>query len=310
MGESGQEALAAADWTVADYLVARSYWWFTDGEVHSKERIISFMNQTPVTDVWSFSMFKYNLEQQSKALLLAAVFLSFSLVAGWNRRQLFSVVAVLMLICFFCGIRFLPKIAIPVLLLTAFVPVVFSKASFPERNNVKKWGGTVVVLIVSVWTIVSFTGTLVSAKSINGTGRVSLEHGMLQTEKQSNIDFVYLPLASSYFWSPLDYVRPFREDALMVDFPGGWLSQSPARVGAMRKLGLNPDAAIVPQLLNSPEVIYYSLVDASDIQQIPGVFANYLNRHYGNGVGKKRLTPFLVNRLDAGSLSWIFFKIR
>ena len=77
-GEKTYDALYAADWTEADYLLALVWYWTHNDEVYSADRIKMFLNHNDVSNFpISLQAFRFYLSQNASylAIFLAAVFL-------------------------------------------------------------------------------------------------------------------------------------------------------------------------------------------------------------------------------------------
>lgn len=306
--------LAAADWSMADYLVARALWWFADEQVHGRESLARFLeaNEAPLHSLgWTPGTFRANLAARWPELLLCVTLMAAALWSGAGRRTWLPLLLALGLVVFLCGVRFPPRIAVPVLLLVGLVPLFWSGTPRNEGRPIRPgfWMVGAGVLL-SAWAVSGFIDHARFVKVFKQTGRVTLVEARRQVAQRSPQPVVYVPLAAGRYWGELDFMAPFREHDWVPAFPVGWMAQGPVRTGALRQLGLDPTQPTVPQLLAHPGVIYYALVDAATAGEVPRVFLGYLNRHYGAGAGQPALSAEPAGRLEAGSLQWIFFRVR
>jgi hypothetical protein len=305
----------AAGWSFADYTVARNLWWFMDENIHSPQALEKFtsVNQAGRSVPWSTLEIENSLffAKYAGCLYLILLFGWLSLANGFRSPQVWMSFAVgFLCLVLLTGIRFPPRIAYPFLLMLALAPL---GTTFLKENRTIKfhWFRPVLLGLMLVplsWVVFVEVQNQKSLKQDQNILHLAVKSGMDELLQQSP-EMLFVPLPMRGF-SESSFIDPFHWRNINKSLPMGWLAQSPVRQPYLKSLGFDPSRNVVPQLLKAKDVVWYFLAKSSEVRGgVLDPFMNYLNNHYGEDEGSKRLVPRIQKVKSVGSAVWLFFQV-
>ena len=327
------KALAAANWTEADYHLGRLYWSHNE-EVYSAEKINQFLSYNsqhffPA----SFNLLLYNLFIRINyiVILCSGLFMLVGLkeddkplktmnIIEANYRFIkiiiiISLLAILSGTLFLAAIRFPPRIAMPILIylfmLIVVLKPVLNKLFYQRKkflNHNLKVG--ISSLIIVFFTFVNLSNMVDYSSNFNSKKEFhSSSIKMLQ--KSHEKDIIFVEVGPDFYLAYASPLKEFQDVAIFDRLPGGWNISTSLYYEVLRGYGASDGREFMEHAINNDKVIFsFREVPNNQYCEYGVLFKKHINDHYGHLYTDSSLSlDILLIREAHENLRWYFFKI-
>lgn len=331
VGESATapfDAIRLSGWNIYDYILAGN-WWLHDATIYNKKSFEFFteQNSSKFSKMFSVNSSISAVNTFKLPLIITAICLLLTLsstplirrIEGWRLYAVSGSVAITLgAIILMSGIRFPPRVALPVfcylILLLAIASAIFTKRNFPI--------GPIRLLISSVCVIAVTAGVFLILKEeyqkrlMAGQIKGFTDTTIQQVVNNTPADTVLVTAnisGYSYKSEAIHPLREFRNSLAIQDFPGDWLTASPPYNRFLQKNGFIDRTHTVPRMIDNDRVLFSFWQSPNEnFELFSHDFLAHLNGRYSTEFPGKTLqiVPLFDNRGVRGNFGWVFFRIK